>query len=203
MKIIGLDFDNTLIDYDYLFYKTALDSELIPINITKSKVGVRNYLLNEGKEELFTILQGEVYGAKIKYANMSEGVMDALMNLKMNGFEFSIVSHKTKHPIVGKKYNLHDGALEWLKKNNFIGGGGLDIKIENIYFELTKDKKINRINLLNCRYFIDDLECILDLVNNDIIKIHYDRNSLKNFEKIDKNYFRINDWHNLKNLGLY
>ena len=54
-EIIGLDFDNTLID-DYLFYKTALDSELIPINITKSKVGVRNYLLNEGKEELFTIL---------------------------------------------------------------------------------------------------------------------------------------------------
>ena len=92
--------------------------------------------------------------------------------------------------------------MEWLKKNNFIGVGGLDIKIENIYFEPTKDKKINMINLLNCRYFIDDLECILDLVNNDIIKIHYDRNSLKNFEKIDKNYFRVNNWHNLKNLDL-
>ena len=45
MNHIGLDFDNTIIDYDFLFYKLALELKLIPIDIHKSKVGVRDYSL--------------------------------------------------------------------------------------------------------------------------------------------------------------
>ena len=61
MNIIGLDFDNTLIEYDLLFYKTALEFKLIPENTIKSKVGVRDYLLSIGKEK-FLLNYREVYG---------------------------------------------------------------------------------------------------------------------------------------------
>ena len=55
MNIIGLDFDNTLIDYDLLFYKTAIDLNIVPENTTKTKLGVREYLLSIGKEKIFII----------------------------------------------------------------------------------------------------------------------------------------------------
>ena len=36
--IIGIDFDNTIIKYDELFYKISLEQNLIPSNIIKDKV---------------------------------------------------------------------------------------------------------------------------------------------------------------------
>ena len=47
MSYIGLDFDNTIIDYDQLFYLEAFNLNLIPNNITKSKVAVRKYLIDK------------------------------------------------------------------------------------------------------------------------------------------------------------
>ena len=201
MSYIGLDFDNTIIDYDQSFYFEALNLNLIPNNITKSKVAVRKYLIDKGMEEKFTSLQGKVYGQKINNAAISLGVMDALKSLKKKGHEFIIVSHKTKYPIKGDKYNLHEAALEWLKNKNFIGSKGLDIKRESIYFEPTIEKKIKRIFSSKCRYFIDDLESILDLLNNKIIKIHYDKNSINNYEKINQNFVRINNWDYLNKIN--
>ena len=141
MSYVGLDFDNTIIDYDRLFYFTALNLKLIPNNVNKSKVAVRKYLIDNGMEHFFTLLQGKVYGEKINKADVSIGVMDALKSLKKKGYEFIIISHKTKYPIKGDKYNLHEAALKWLEKNNFIGIEGLDIKRELIYFEPTIEKK--------------------------------------------------------------
>ena len=36
-KIVGLDFDNTLICYDDVFYKIALKKKLININVSNNK----------------------------------------------------------------------------------------------------------------------------------------------------------------------
>ena len=62
---LGIDFDNTLITYDFLFKKAALEKNLIPSNFLESKSLIRNYLRDKGQEKLFTILQGEVYGSRI------------------------------------------------------------------------------------------------------------------------------------------
>ena len=144
MNIIGLDFDNTLIDYDLLFYKTALELNIIPENTIKTKLGVRDYLLSIGKEEIFTALQGEVYGNKIKSAQKSSGVIKALIHLKSSGYSFKIISHKTKFPLLGPKYDLHRSAINWLKNNNFINKNGLDIKLEDIHFEPSIEEKIKK-----------------------------------------------------------
>ena len=42
--IVGIDFDNTIVCYDSLFYNIALEKGLIPSNISKSKNSVRDYL---------------------------------------------------------------------------------------------------------------------------------------------------------------
>ena len=201
MNHIGLDFDNTIIDYDFLFYKLALELKLIPIDIHKSKVGVRDYLIKIGKGKAFTELQGEVYGKKIQFAEASKGVIDALKELKEKGFRFSIISHKTKFPIIGEKIDLHLSALDWLKKNNFLDKNGLNMQRENIYFEPTKEKKIKRINYLKCNYYIDDLEEILLMLNESIYRIHYNKKSNK--YKSSNNFYSLNNWHDLKSLGIF
>lgn len=201
MKLIGLDFDNTLIDYDLLFYDTAFNLDLIPQNIKKSKIAVREYLLKIGKEDFFTMIQGEVYGKSIQFAKQSEGVMDALMCLKSKGYEFVIVSHKTRFPIIGRKYDLHKSALDWLKKNSFMDKKGLNIKFENIHFLSTKLNKINKINSIKCDYFIDDLEEILNMIDCNVCRIHYNRD--KENKYLNDNFYTFNNWKKLNSLEIF
>ncbi|MDC2995147.1 HAD family hydrolase, partial [Prochlorococcus sp. AH-736-F09] len=102
---LGLDFDNTLIDYDEVFYEIACEKNLIPKNIGKTKVKVRKFLKDKGEEELFTLLQGEVYGSKINLAKQSEGMFETLKILKEQNIELFIVSHKTLYPYAGPKFD--------------------------------------------------------------------------------------------------
>ena len=50
---------------------------------------------------------------------------------------------------------------------------------KDVYFEVTKEKKINRIHQLNIKIFIDDLESILELIRDDVQKILYNPNNIK------------------------
>ena len=81
---IGIDFDNTLISYDEIFYKTAFSKGLIQDDIPKTKVGLRNYLVKINQEEIFTNLQAEVYGPQILNANIFDGVLETLNYLSKN-----------------------------------------------------------------------------------------------------------------------
>ena len=63
--IIGIDFDNTIIKYDNLFYEIALEKKLIPKTLQKNKEEVKNFFINNNIENQWTMLQGEVYGSKI------------------------------------------------------------------------------------------------------------------------------------------
>ena len=57
---LGFDFDNTLISYDLLFHRVALDKGLIHKDLLKQKNAVRDYLRDMGAEDEWTRLQGEV-----------------------------------------------------------------------------------------------------------------------------------------------
>ena len=187
---LGIDFDNTLITYDALFKKAALEKNLIPVNFPENKHLIRNYLRERDQEELFTILQGEVYGSRIFEASQSEGMYESLTKVQNNGIELFVISHKTKTPYDGPKYNLHNAAYNWLEKNLFFEKSGINLPRKNVYFEVTKEKKIKRIASLGCTHFIDDLPEILDMVNSKIIKILYN-------PKL--NHIKKNDYINMKN----
>ena len=194
---LGLDFDNTLIDYDEVFYKVAHQKGLIPKNIDKNKASVRKYLVGENREEEFTLLQGEVYGSKILEAKKSEGMFEILNFLKNKGVKLIIVSHKTIFPYAGEKYNLHNAAKNWLIKNHFFDPNYLGMDENDVYFEITKEKKIKRIHQLNINFFIDDLESILEMINSDIERILYNPN---NIEPKLKGIKEINSWRKLPDL---
>ena len=58
-------------------------------------------------------------------AEQTPGMFEALKFIQNKGYELAIVSHKTKNPIIGPKYNLHKSALNWLEKNKFFDKEGL------------------------------------------------------------------------------
>jgi len=152
--ILGIDFDNTIICYDDVFYKIALEKNLIHNTLKRNKTVIRNFLRNQGKEKEWTKLQGYVYGKRIIESKPYEGVIEFMNFCKINGINVHIISHKTVKPYSGENFNLHKAAYHWLDHNGFVEKL---LTQRQISFMLTKEDKIQKILDLKCAYFIDDL----------------------------------------------
>jgi len=161
---LGLDFDNTLISYDQLFYRVALDKGLIPAEIPKQKNAVRDSMRERGIEEEWTRLQGEVYGSRILEAEPYPGMLATLKQLASKHIPMCIVSHKTRTPYLGEPWDLHAAARGWLQQQGFLAAKGLAWSESQIFFELTKEEKVARILALGCTHYVDDLPEILAML---------------------------------------
>ena len=196
MKLLGLDFDNTLVRYDSLFHKLALEKKLIPETVPKNKTKIRDYLRSKGKDECFTLLQGEVYGLRIQEAEASEGMIETLNKLNKSGIQMVIISHKTRIPYKGPAYDLREAAMGWLEKHRFFEDGGLNLTDKQVIFEDTKESKIERIVDEKCTHYIDDLPEILKKLPGEITRILYDPNN--DTEVLEENITRLRDWKKLR-----
>ncbi len=154
---IGIDFDNTLVCYDRLFHRVALDAGLIPADVVQTKNAVRDHLRLCGRESAWTELQGIVYGPRMGEAEAFAGAIELLHTARGHGCELFIVSHKTRTPIIGPDYDLHAAARAWLAANI----SETLVPPHRAYFELTKEQKLARIAACGCMIFIDDLPEIL------------------------------------------
>ena len=157
---IGIDFDNTIVSYDALFHQVALEKQLISPSVPKSKLAVRDYLRENNKEDLWTLMQGEVYGSRMGDAIAYPGFFNFAKQAQECGHQIFIVSHKTRYPFAGPKYDLHQAAKGWINKFMTLNDLALNENTD-AFFEITKEDKISRILQLNCDVFIDDLPEIL------------------------------------------
>lgn len=152
--ILGVDFDNTLVSYDEIFYTAALEGGLVPATLPPSKNHVRAFLRTAGREHLWTELQGYVYGEAIKDAPPFPGAVEALAALLERGADVRIISHKTRRPYLGnERYDLHEAARCWIEANIL----PRILRPVEAYFETTKEAKLERIAATNCTHFVDDL----------------------------------------------
>ena len=126
-------------------------------------------------------------------AEVFEGVFEFLHWCRQNGIGVSIISHKTRHPYVGPKYNLHTAALQWMEAQGFFESDKLGFTRARIFFELTKADKIKRITDTGCTHFIDDLpEFLMEpSFPENVISILFDPN---NSWKTVFPFKRISSW---------
>jgi hypothetical protein len=157
---IGFDFDNTIVNYDSLFHKVALEQGLIDDYVSANKIAVRNFLRNNNKEESWTKMQGTVYGARMLEADVYPDAINVIDRLIQEGHIIGIISHKTKYPYLGEAYDLHDSARQWVQKHLCRERTPL-IPENQIFFEVTKENKWERIKQFECDIFMDDLPEIL------------------------------------------
>ncbi|HVJ52123.1 MAG TPA: hypothetical protein VM689_06665 [Aliidongia sp.] len=154
---IGLDLDNTIIDYRRLFVEVGASLRLVPADFRGDKTALRSAVraLSDG-ERLWTALQAEVYGARIMGARMMPGALAFIRRAVATGLPTFIVSHKTRRPAADPDgVDLHEAARAWLDHHGVIGPGAL--QSDNVFFEATRAEKIARIRALRCTTFIDDL----------------------------------------------
>lgn len=151
-RVIGVDFDNTIVCFDTIFHRAAVEKSLIPADLPSSKTSVRDHLRREGREDAWTELQGYVYGVKIHDADPFPGVLEFFAKCRDLGIRTLVISHKTRHPFLGPKYDLHEAARKWLKDRDFSG-----LTSDRVFLETTKAEKLARIGSEGCVWFIDDL----------------------------------------------
>jgi hypothetical protein len=163
---IGLDFDNTIINYDDVFCAIARNWGLVERDFTGRKQAVRDAVrLLPGGELAWQRLQGQVYGKGISEAKMVTGVETFIRRCRAEGCEVVVVSHKTEYGHYDlDRVNLRQAALGWMTLHGLIDGIRA-IPLENVYFEATREEKLNRIAALSLTHFIDDLKEVLSEVS--------------------------------------
>lgn len=155
--LIGVDFDNTIVCYDQVFHLVAVEQGLIPPEVPVSKGEVRDYLRQYGREDDWTELQGYVYAVRMQDATPFPCALECLARLVKHGIMVCIISHKTRYPYMGPKYDLHQSAQQWLEQQGFFDPARIGLSSGQVYFELTKQEKLDRIAKVGCTHFIDDL----------------------------------------------
>jgi len=182
--IVGIDLDNTIIDYRMAFWKTALSTGILTVadkkyfnikeHFAPSKNEIKNRLLsNKNGVHHWESLQGQVYGRYIHNANIYPGAANFLLHCKRRGVKVYIISHKTEFGHHDKnKTPLREAALNFLENNNLFSMD-FGIQKKDIFFFDTRRNKVMKVKELKCNYFIDDLH-----------DVFLERNFPENTEKI-------------------
>ena len=119
--IIGLDLDNTIICYDGLFYDRALELGCIPESLSRDKESVSTYLKENGKNEVWTRMQAEIYGPRLGLAHPFPGALEFVRDACARGIAIHIISHKTRFAAADPETNLQECAAAWLRDRGFLG----------------------------------------------------------------------------------
>ncbi len=190
--MIGVDFDNTIVCYDALFHRVARERGLVPADLPVNKSDVRNHLRRIGQEDAWTEMQGDVYGARMAEAAPYPGVIEFFLACRRAGIPTRIISHKTRQPFLGGRHDLHQAALQWLEQHGFFDPAKIGLSRSQVFLELTKEAKIQRIAQCGCTTFIDDLpELLGQPAFPGIERILFDPNDLYAAEK---RFLRARSW---------
>ena len=160
---IGVDLDNTIIDYDDAFVKVGIEIGLLrPDTGLRSKDEVKSFLVTpERGERDWMRLQGQMYGRHIGKARLYEGVAEFFRTMRGHGARLSIVSHKTKQGHFDADANLWDAARDWLGQQGFFAAGGFGLDPKDVHFLETREAKVATIAAIGCQAFVDDLPEVL------------------------------------------
>ncbi len=91
--LIGLDLDNTIVCYDRVFARLALEAGLPESVVGSGKRAIRDYLREQDREDQWTVMQGKAYGFRMSEAQPFEGILEFMTCARDCGHALCIVSH--------------------------------------------------------------------------------------------------------------
>lgn len=158
---IGLDFDNTLIDYADAFAAEAARQGVIAPGIAATKAEVkRAAITSDGDETAWMRIQGQVYGRGIAEGRLIDGVARFLETARSHPATVFIVSHKTRFGHFDEsRTDLREAARGWMRSQGFFDRLGL--AEDRVFFAETVDEKVARIAALELDVYVDDLPKVL------------------------------------------
>lgn len=158
---IGLDFDNTIANYDQAFPDVAriLGYQTKATN----KRDLKDELIASAEgETAWQKVQGLTYGKYIDQASLYPGVLEFVVRAKARNCELFVISHKTPFGHFDEsKTSLRDAATAWMISKKIVGQGAARVDEAHIFYASTRDEKIAKIKELSLDIFIDDLSEVL------------------------------------------
>jgi hypothetical protein len=151
--VIGLDFDNTIVDYGAIFREIAVESGFVPAGFRGSKRQLRDLLRAQPSgEERWQRVQAQAYGPRLADAEAFAGAQPFVARCRELGIPLFVVSHKSTYAAAEPGgTDLRSAASAWLERH--FGRNAFDA----VFFEDTRAEKIARITALGCTHAIDDL----------------------------------------------
>ncbi|MBV8073954.1 MAG: HAD family hydrolase [Candidatus Eremiobacteraeota bacterium] len=162
MLRIGIDFDNTLVDYRPVLASAAHELSLLERHAAAhksdapfTKEEIRELLRSRpGGEADWQRLQAHVYGIAIARAPAFEGLDRFVREARRRGCALYVVSHKSRFAAAAPDGpDLREAAHAWLQTSG--------LAFDAVYFEPTREAKFERLASLQLTHFIDDLEEVL------------------------------------------
>lgn len=157
--VLGVDLDNTLLSYDELMARLALERGWLVDPSPAGKTAIRDRLrLEADGERRWMELQALAYGRHISEALPAPGAKEFLRTCRDRGVPVYVVSHKTRFAAADPGgLDLRDAALRLMHEHGLFDKGS-GVTPGGVYFEGTRAEKIERIRQLGCSHFVDDLE---------------------------------------------
>jgi hypothetical protein len=160
---IGIDFDNTIVDYRPVFLPAAHALGLLDAGFSDAdKTAIRDRLRAQpGGEDRWQLLQAHVYGTAIDTAPAYAGLERFIAQARARGSQLAIVSHKSRFAAAAPAgADLQVAAHNWLLARGIVGAQG--VAANAVYFEHTRAAKLERVRALDLTHFIDDLADVLE-----------------------------------------
>lgn len=161
MPSIGIDLDNTLINYDELLRKIITELGWFELRENISRVEIRAKIQSSVYgDKGWQYLQSLMYGQRIEEATLSDGAFDFIHKCNEREVSVKLISHKTEFSVADPGgIPLRDVATNWLKTRGILGEKMVSKK--NIFYASSKAEKISIISRSDLSYFVDDLPEIL------------------------------------------
>ena len=187
---IGLDLDNTIINYNCAFSTKAIEYGWVKSKLSKNQI--KETLLNEDGNDLrWQKLQSIVYSDDIGLSNIFDGVITFLEYAKKEKHNVYIISHKTKFSNFDPSKEFWNSAIKYLHDTKILDKTTNSlIKKTNIFFCPTLNEKIKKIDELQCDLFLDDLEQVVSHTDmpTSTIAIHFTPD-------LDSKKLRTSNWN--------
>ena len=161
IRHIGVDLDNTLIDYSRSF--TELGREFgFKENSTRESIR-KELRRNDGADDVWQEFQSLLYTRGLEFAELAPYSRTFLKIARENNINISIVSHKSS--TTQERFGGHDlrgPALEWLRKKELMPQ---IVDEMDVHFASTQNEKIEKVFNLKVDLFIDDLDEVIEKLN--------------------------------------
>jgi len=197
---IGIDFDNTIANYDNVFKFAAIEEKLISKKWRGTKTSLKNKIIDKHSIIEWQKLQGQVYGRLINKAKLFSGLKRFLIRCSIEKHEVYVISHKTQYGHFDPmNINLRSAALNWMKNQKFFDKDFINIDIRKIFFLNTRQSKVSKIKNLRLDLMIDDLPEVFENKITKKIKTILFRSKPNKNCIID---YKFNSWWEIENFIL-
>ena len=200
MSYIGVDIDNTLIDYDMAFLAAANSLKiLLPPSIQTKKQISKHVKQQPTGEKIWQKLQGMAYGEYLKeHAKLFPGVKRFFWRCTHHKHKVVAISHKTEYGHIDeKRFLLRDEARNFLKEQHLIKKK--NSPLHEIIFKNSQQEKISCIVDHRFEWFIDDLPEIAEELNkfNEFKIIYFNPLKDNQYAKTGNNIMTLSDWQQI------